>query len=664
MCKGDATPDDSKGSKRAGAPAVVSLDAEMFAGVVKSYNERRGFGFLACDETARRYGRDVYLSKVESMAAIKDDEDTLKEGDHVVFAVVPSEEGFPQAAAVQRLHLLRGIVQHYSKEQGGAIICNEDGGVPGTREAIVKPSDCGCLELFPGDEVSFCMEKAEDGRGAPEAKLLQLLTTSRPPSALLSCFSLVFPRLDANSVVLSGHAFGTSICLSGVPEDLSECELMKLFGRFGAQQCIVLHSQGSGCASVQFPDAKVVAHFLTGKTHAFTDQTNTLVAELRPPSGPAKLPALSAPSIIPGDACGVLVSWEPLNLASSYMVEIRTVGAQGWSPVDCVGRVQPAGAAASLGPQQSCLAIGGLSAGVAYEARVSYVASCGCMGTASDPSIPCIAGWTAAAPSIPSLPPTQPTLSAPNVHPSLFASSPCSQLHSASIQTNGAVTPVSSQAQLQCVAAPSQQMPYSFCMPETAMQFPPSYENPLLAQAYSDPAMGGLPVLQIPQQPEIRIAGAGDAISVHWNSTGPLAISYVIELRDSLTSASNRFVRMAPPEAVGSLELCIQGLEPGRSYIVCVRSVGSDGMESPPSAWSCWLTLPLLHQPYDYPYSNMPATYVPSTVQQPTVPPDPLLLEMHKQSLQKPAEQQLGMQPVVETAPEVTGQEEMVLFLD
>jgi len=35
---------------------------------------------------------------------------------------------------------------------------------------------------------------------------------------------------------------------------------------------------------------------------------------------------------------------------------------------------------------------------------------------------------------------------------------------------------------------------------------------------------------------------------------------------------------------------------------------------------------------------------------------------MHKQSLQKPAEQQLGMQPVVETAPEVTGQEEMVLL--
>ena len=32
-------------------------------GVVKSYNDRRGFGFLACTETADRFGRDVYMPK-------------------------------------------------------------------------------------------------------------------------------------------------------------------------------------------------------------------------------------------------------------------------------------------------------------------------------------------------------------------------------------------------------------------------------------------------------------------------------------------------------------------------------------------------------------------------------------------------------------------------
>merc|ERR1719387_2831309 len=77
-------------SKRASAPAVVAADAEYFAGVIKSYNDRRGFGFLACEETARRFGRDVYLSKVESQAAIADGVEPLKEGDHVQFAVLLS----------------------------------------------------------------------------------------------------------------------------------------------------------------------------------------------------------------------------------------------------------------------------------------------------------------------------------------------------------------------------------------------------------------------------------------------------------------------------------------------------------------------------------------------------------------------------------------------
>merc|ERR1711985_181364 len=70
-------------------------------------------------------------------------------------------------------------------------------------------------------------------------------------------------------------------------------------------------------------------------------------------------------------------------------VEIRTTGVESWSPVDAVGRVQPAGAAPLLGLQTTCLAIADLSAGLPYEARVSYVTSCGCQCAPSDPSCPC-----------------------------------------------------------------------------------------------------------------------------------------------------------------------------------------------------------------------------------------------------------------------------------
>lgn len=47
------------------------VSSEIYLGVVKSYNDRRGFGFLACTETADQFGRDVYMPKAEAtMAAL------------------------------------------------------------------------------------------------------------------------------------------------------------------------------------------------------------------------------------------------------------------------------------------------------------------------------------------------------------------------------------------------------------------------------------------------------------------------------------------------------------------------------------------------------------------------------------------------------------------
>merc|ERR1719329_387019 len=104
------------------------------------------------------------------------------------------------------------------------------------------------------------------------------------------------------------------------------------------------------------------------------------------------------------DVGGVLVRWEPVSLATAYQVEIRALGAGSWSPVDAVGRVQPAGAAPLLGIQNTCLAIEGLSSGLPYEARVSYVASCGCRCWPSDPS--CAAAAPSSTPCQPCSPQT------------------------------------------------------------------------------------------------------------------------------------------------------------------------------------------------------------------------------------------------------------------
>ncbi|CAE8664454.1 unnamed protein product [Polarella glacialis] len=168
---------DGPGGAKAAAlvadPSDEDVSTQVYLGVVKSYNDRRGFGFLACEETADRYGRDVYMPKAEAtmaalqavgveretaaamvlsgsasasataaataaaasgkspakaaaaaaVAAEKEKLDAgsagekappaprLAEEDLVLFRVRLSVEGYPQAVCVQRLKKLSGTVQ-------------------------------------------------------------------------------------------------------------------------------------------------------------------------------------------------------------------------------------------------------------------------------------------------------------------------------------------------------------------------------------------------------------------------------------------------------------------------------------------------------------------------------------------------------------------------
>lgn len=126
-----------------------------------------------------------------------------------------------------------------------------------------------------------------------------------------------------------------------------------------------------------------------------------------------------------------------------------------------------------------------------------------------------------------------------------------------------------------------------------------------------------------PPQPEVCISSIGSAISVRWSTGGFPAASYVLELREASSSVSNRFACQAPADGAASLELCIQGLQPGQSYTACVRGVTQDGFEGVPSPWSNWVTLPMLSQPY-VPWVCSPASMPPQHMNQqppPLMPP-------------------------------------------
>lgn len=74
----------------------VALRAE---GVVKSFNEQKGFGFIECPETFAAYNRDVFLhhKQIAGMGH------SIREGDHVRFEVTINDRGHPQARGLSWL---------------------------------------------------------------------------------------------------------------------------------------------------------------------------------------------------------------------------------------------------------------------------------------------------------------------------------------------------------------------------------------------------------------------------------------------------------------------------------------------------------------------------------------------------------------------------------
>mmetsp|Transcript_26121 Transcript_26121/g.60906 ORF Transcript_26121/g.60906 Transcript_26121/m.60906 type:complete len:822 (-) Transcript_26121:226-2691(-) len=341
----------------AAAATDGEVSDEVFLGVVKSYNDRRGFGFLACAETAAKFGRDVYMAKTEATLAAaeaasaegdavalaaalaliekekekekekgkeKDNKDgekekekgekpppapRLAEEDLVRFRVRLSVEGYPQAAAVSRMRKFVGVVSRPPREDmdpdsmdgHGLISCEEAHVVHGIREVPFRRRACGQARLVVGDEVTFCVPEPEAAGGIREAQLVALSKTNRSSGSVLGFFTLDLPRTGGGddapprpSLMLDCHAFGDKLILAGLPEDLDEPELMRFFSKQGATSTIVAHARGCSFASISFPSVVEVARFLGRTAHAFADEKETRIAKLVPLDVSRDVPRLPA----------------------------------------------------------------------------------------------------------------------------------------------------------------------------------------------------------------------------------------------------------------------------------------------------------------------------------------------------------------------------------
>ena len=253
----------------------------------------------------------------------------------------------------------------------------------------------------------------------------------------------------------------------------------------------------------------------------------------------------------------------------------------------------------------------GLPPGGVLQARVSYVASCGCRSAASD-----LSEWASlqfgacGAPQWANGHPEAPTAVPPRAAPQA-PQAPQAKLSATSAPAawpswlpyketpgaDGAAPPAAPYAVpglVELLGAPALQAP----APAPA----PLALAPMLDRAACGPCdgycgpcgAGAWPswrcvhggVVPQPPIPELLPAGEqGFALLIQWPSVD-CAAAYVVELTNPGSNATERFLRAAPATAAGSVvELRVGGLQPGscRSYAASVRCVAHCGCESSPS---------------------------------------------------------------------------------
>jgi len=506
---------------------------------------------VSCEETAQRFGRDVYLSKDEAMmladepavglasannadAASNDKGKApppVQEGDFLLFQVKLSTEGFPQAVQAQKIRRLRGaVVQAPSATADGIIVVSGDDEraevSPHSPDAALKEllgaevrlrqAECGQLRLQPNDEVAFCCVTITDSAGqCLEAQLVDLLHTSLAEGSLLGCFSLSLPQLsstddNAPNLELHGHALRNRVLISDSSSNLSEAGLMRLFGKLGGVEAKVTPARSS--ASVTFNGVESVAKFLAQATHTVSENGITQLAHVSscdyrkyggycyccsPMSSGASAPSQTAPA--PASAC-------PQAMHPSAQVNC--------SP---------------------CIAVSDVPQTMAHSAPMLST--------------------QAMAPSAPmsSTPPTQVPLVQNSVNFGCFAE--------------------------QCV----EQNSFNFgCFPA---QYP---EMNMLTRTSASPdwrCIHGNVV--IPSAcPEILQAGDYSCgVCIQW-PTVIHASAYVVELLDQVTMVAQRFLHGTPEGVLPSLmNLRVDGLQ-ASAYAASVRCVAPCGCESAASSWS------------------------------------------------------------------------------
>lgn len=342
----------------------------QYSGLIKSFNARRGFGFIVCEETAEEYHRDVFISKAER------DKNGLQEGDPCLFELQFSTEGHPQAVNVEKIQRYQGRVIGTKHDRLVQFSIIERSTWPTSKilnssEISAPKSEFGILVLYPNDKVSFQISPRDTTQyinqhqlSAPQPLASKiLLHDTSSSSSLSSCFEME-PPLSCR-----GHTIGNEVFLS-LPQGLDVDLLKKVLPKIGASNITVSDDLASARASFSSLQGliKVLNHRSLGLPTV--EGGNTVAAvQMRPPQS-QKDPFWKSPVLtkIHND-----LRWESQPNVTTYTLEVRLPSSSSWIALDSSGRPT---ALTKLSSQVTSVNISSL--GPILEARLSYTTLCGC----------------------------------------------------------------------------------------------------------------------------------------------------------------------------------------------------------------------------------------------------------------------------------------------
>lgn len=149
----------------------------VYHGTIKSFNDEKGWGHIACESTRQRFGRDMFVMRSAFRGC------RVQVGDRVAFTFTMGVKG-PQAEEVRLLESKAGTgftsqdavgrafvgkLKQYSEDKGwGFIECKETHHMFGKDIFVHKREFDPGIILDNGDSVMFLVVSGKDGR--PEAK--------------------------------------------------------------------------------------------------------------------------------------------------------------------------------------------------------------------------------------------------------------------------------------------------------------------------------------------------------------------------------------------------------------------------------------------------------------------------------------------------------------